>query len=795
MQRPSSSRFLTTAVTLLVSLAISFGSAFAADSPDIDATLDSVRQQFEAVRHNLKDDTPDAELLRLREQVVAAQAQAADTATALAPQLAGVQARLTELGAAAPGAKEDADLAAQRAQLGKAAAGLDAQIKLARLLSVEGDQLADQLWSQRRSRFQERLGERTSSVLGRAFRSELTTDLPRDGQRLAALGRDLASAAKTTPVWAWAGLLVIAIGVWPLRAALERIGQRLITARVAAGRLRRSLFALMVLLLWMAAAGTAAQALQGAFDWSDTLPTPTASLFNRFITMLWFGGYIGGLTTALVCARQPPWRMLPLPDPVATRLRRLPLSLALVSVASWLAERLASLINVSLAMTVAINCLVAIALGLTLGVPLLRAARVWRQTSALEGHAQRWPIWLTVVSIVGWVVLIGGLVSLLTGFVAFGSFAFKQLVWIAIVLGSGTLLAMLTDDAIKAWLAPRLNGSSGGIGGAESVAAAALASGPALPRPREHAAVLLSALLRLALLMLAMMLLLAPFGEGPADLLRRSGQWPQALTIGEVQLRPTALLQAMLALVGCVLVVRLIRRWLTQTYLPTTTLDPGMRDSLTTLFGYLGGVIAISLALSALGIGLERIAWVASALSVGIGFGLQAVVQNFVSGLILLAERPVKVGDWVSLGGVEGDIRRINVRATEIQMGDRSTVIVPNSEFITKVVRNVTLANPIGLVQVKLPIPLGNDPEKVRALMLAAFEAADGVLEEPAPSVMLDGIDAGNLLFNATGFGASPRVVGNLRSELLFDILARLQAVGIFTAPAPVPAATATPAV
>lgn len=85
-------------------------------------------------------------------------------------------------------------------------------------------------------------------------------------------------------------------------------------------------------------------------------------------------------------------------------------------------------------------------------------------------------------------------------------------------------------------------------------------------------------------------------------------------------------------------------------------------------------------------------------------------MQNFVSGLILLAERPVKVGDWVSLGGVEGDIRRINVRATEIRMSDRSTVIVPNSEFITKVVRNVTLADPLGLVQLELPVPLMNAP-------------------------------------------------------------------------------------
>src|SRR3546814_15979889 len=95
----------------------------------------------------------------------------------------------------------------------------------------------------------------------------------------------------------------------------------------------------------------------------------------------------------------------------------------------------------------------------------------------------------------------------------------------------------------------------------------------------------------------------------------------------------------------------------------------------------------------------------------------------FVSGLILLAERPVKVGDWVSLGGVEGDILRINVRATEIQMADRSTVIVPNSEFVTKTVRNVTHADPLGLVQVKLHMPLDPDAQGVHELMREEFAA------------------------------------------------------------------------
>jgi len=297
--------------------------------------------------------------------------------------------------------------------------------------------------------------------------------------------------------------------------------------------------------------------------------------------------------------------------------------------------------------------------------------------------------------------------------------------------------------------------------------------------------VLVSGLLRIALGLLVLMLLLAPFGEGPAELLRRSGQWEAGWSVGEVKLQPTALLQGLIVLVGGLAVVRLLRGWLADRYLPTTSLDPGMRSSATTLFGYAGAVIAVSIALSAIGIGLERVAWVASALSVGIGFGLQAVVQNFVSGLILLAERPVKVGDWVSLGGVEGDIRRINVRATEIQMGDRSTLIVPNSEFITKVVRNVTMAEALGLVQIKLAVPLAVDAEQVRTHLLEAYRVHDDVLDTPAPNVLLDGIDGANLLFNATGFVASPRAVAGVRSSLLFDVLRRLREANITLAAAP----------
>ncbi len=154
-------------------------------------------------------------------------------------------------------------------------------------------------------------------------------------------------------------------------------------------------------------------------------------------------------------------------------------------------------------------------------------------------------------------------------------------------------------------------------------------------------------------------------------------------------------------------------------------------------------------------------------------------MQNFISGLILLTERPVKVGDWVSLAGVEGDIRRINVRATEIQMSDRSTVIVPNSQFITQNVRNVTMGNALGVVGITLTLPLDTDVSQIRDLLLAAFMEHEAVLDTPAPSVTFKDLTAAGLIISVSGYVNSPRLVGGTRSDLLFTVLSRLREVGV----------------
>jgi small-conductance mechanosensitive channel len=731
--------------------------------------LDDLRQQVSSIQSALKneDDLTDTALSRMKSDAMAASVEADKLATELEPQLTGVQARLAELGKPVAGAKEAPDVAAQRTQLDRSSSELDAQLKLAKLLSVEADQASEQVSSVRRLELQARLGERTASILTGKFWGQLHAELPQNLRRLGLLGTELGASASNTPVSAWAGLALAAVAVIVAQALVARLLLKLISTRVPHGRLRRTLHAAVVTLRAAVVPALVAELCKLGFIWNSTLSTKTSDFLGGMVGVVSFCGFAAGLGYVLLSPGKPSWRLPAVPDALALSMRHFPVVLGVVMLLCWALERLASLINAGLSTAVAVNCIIVLLLGGTMALGLLRGGRAWRHARHAEaGQPAVTPFWLRAIATLAWLVLAVSFISVLAGYVAFGSFVAKQLSWVLVVACTAYLLAALVNDVcmLLSSTPPDPNATDAVL---------------PTPKARDQAAVLLSGAGRAAVFLLAIMVLLAPFGEGPAELFQRVSQLHDGWSIGEIQLRPGALIQALAVLVCGYFGLRLLKQWLQRRYLPTTTLDQGMQVSALTLFGYAGGVIIISMALSAAGIGLERIAWVASALSVGIGFGLQAVVQNFVSGLILLAERPVKVGDWVSLGGVEGDIRRINVRATEIQMGDRSTVIVPNSEFITKTVRNITLASPLGLVQVKLPLPLDTDAERARALILQTFIDNPDVLDAPAPNVQLDGIDNGYLMFNATGFASSPRLTYGVRSALLFELLKRLKEASI----------------
>ena len=758
---------------LLLMLALASLAAVAQPAADMEQTLAAARRQMDGLQKQLSAGATLESLSARRTDAWALQSRAADISTALAPEIANVQARLAGLGTVPAGGQKDApDVAAQRASLAEEGTKLDAQARLARLLEIEAEQAVAQIDKLRRSRFQAQLGERTTSILEREFWTELSKSWPGNARRLQALAQDTRAAAAAGSAWRWALAIAVAGALLACVRPLLRRLRHFATARLPAGRLRRSLLALGIALLPTLATLLALQSLRLGMGDGAQLPRAVDTLLRGIVTALTFGIYVAALGHALMSPRRPTWRLPPLPDLMASRLHHFPLLLGATIAVGWMLERAAVLANVDLASEVAINCLLSLALGLLLARSIRRSERLRREVLASEQPGQVAPprsLLLLALAAAGWGALAVSLGCLLLGYVGLGSVIIKQVAWAIIVGATAYLLAAFIDDACTSWL------------GAAPPASAAASPGreQAAPALRRQAAVLVSAAGRVVLVLAALSVVFGPFGQTPVDLFEHAGSLRDGVAIGSFRLLPAAVLHAMVVLAVGIAVVRITQRWLLKRYLPTTALDEGMRSSMVTLLGYAGMVVAVALGLSAMGLGLERVAWVASALSVGIGFGLQAVVQNFVSGLILLTERPVKVGDWVSLGGVEGDIRRINVRATEIQTGDRSTVIVPNSEFITKVVRNVTHQNPLGLVQIKLPLPADTDAEQVRALILAAFQANTDVLDTPAPNVLLDGVDGGNLVFSVTGSVSSPRRAADVKSALLFDILARLKAQGL----------------
>ncbi|SFQ03261.1 DUF3772 domain-containing protein [Variovorax sp. 770b2] len=682
--------------------------------------------------------------------------------------LADLNARLGELGnPPAAGATEDPNITRQRAQLTKERNALDADIRLAKLLSIDVRQRGTDLVSQRRQQFEAELTSRAASPLSGAFWNDLREAWPDDLARLQAIGaalddgfqQALQPESRTLVIAALIGALLLSwLGVWAAERGLTRLAMRVLPA----GRLRRSLLVIAIVGAHVLLVAVAAHGFVEVLKAHATWDAQARKALQSTAQALTFMAFVIGLGRALLAAARPSWRLPPIPDATASRLSALPWLVALVAALAWTPAEINALIDASFAAVVSTHVLTALLLTALVGTVVYRL-KALRADAPDAGLPER-PMWVgLLVALIG-VLVIAIWVLVAVGYVALASFLASQLTWSGIVAAAFYVLFKFADDVFMALVSSR---STFGQRLQKSFNLA--------PQTLDQAATVLSGLSRVGLFFYMLIALAAPLGTGPGEVFQRSGKFGTGVKVGEFQLVPGAILSAIAVAVVGFIVLRVFKRWLERSYLPNTKLEPGMQSSLTTLLGYVGGILVIAFALSAMGIGIERIAWVASALSVGIGFGLQAIVQNFISGLILLAEQPVKVGDWVVLGTAEGDVRRINVRATEIQLGDRSTLIVPNSEFITKTVRNMTLANAEGRVLIRLPMPLTTDAQRVRELILEACRAHEGVLETPAPSLTLEGIENGLLIFQAIAYVASPRLAGGVRSDLLFVILDELR--------------------
>jgi small-conductance mechanosensitive channel len=222
--------------------------------------------------------------------------------------------------------------------------------------------------------------------------------------------------------------------------------------------------------------------------------------------------------------------------------------------------------------------------------------------------------------------------------------------------------------------------------------------------------------------------------------------------IGQFQFSLARILLAVLLFLALLSGTRFIQRWLDRSVLGPARVDRAISHSVLMGVGYTGVALATIIALSYAGLDFTQLAIVAGALSLGIGFGLQAIFNNFVSGIILLVERPIKVGDWIVVGTQEGFVRRINVRATEIETFDRASLIIPNSELVTGSVTNWTHRNPIGRLVIYVRVSYKADPEQVLAILVRVAEQSTSLLREPGPTAVFEDFAESAMLFSLRCF-------------------------------------------
>jgi potassium efflux system protein len=493
---------------------------------------------------------------------------------------------------------------------------------------------------------------------------------------------------------------------------------------------------------------------------AQTLPERVDWLFYLTAQSIVIVFTVGALASAIFAPRAPRWRLIPTSDAGAARLCGLVVLLAFIYSLTTLLYVTTRLIQAPFSLTIAV-ALPSSLLIAGLVVALLRTPLGLTKETAP-------PRLFKFIRTIVWAIVGAIVVCAVTGYLPLARFLGQQLIVTGSILALVYLLLLWVD------------GFSQGLSDDSTIMGRWLKGSAGLERTRrEQLALPIGLLFKFAVLILSVPLIMLQWGYAWPDIREWYRQLFFGLHIGNTEVTLGALLAAVLVFGVGYAAARLFQGWLDARVLLPAGISGGVRNSIRTGIGYFGIVIAALAAFSYAGFSLSNIAIIAGALSVGIGFGLQNLVNNFVSGLILLAERPIRVGDLVVVGGEEGYVRKISVRSTELETFDGAHVLIPNSYFIAEKVKNWTFRNNIRRVAIPIGVAYGSEPRQVQAVLLKVARDNPDVLKTPEPFVTLDEFAPASINFTVYTFIGDITKTGSVRTQLSMMILTAFAEAGI----------------
>jgi small-conductance mechanosensitive channel len=725
-------------------------------------TLDDAEKEL------AKPDIPDTSLSEWRNRLADLGVAARSAVAASQPLIRTIGGDLDALGPPpAEGSLPEApNLVVRRKELNQQLATAEGAAKEAGLVIARADRVLAAVKRLRLARFTEHVFTPSESPLSPDIWGKA---LPELWGALAAL---YAAAQQNWPEDGLAGLLGrigwrLALGVglalllaFPLRSWLiRRFGYVAVRDRPSvAQRLWTAVFTGVVRALLPSAA---ALAVYFGLLYSGLLSDPVAGLVRVALVLLVFSFFVIGVSRSALAPFEPEWRLVHIHDEGALALSRSITVLAVVFALDLLLRHLCAEFDASVELVAAQKFVFGMLISLAL-FSLLRR-RVWHSGDSPETK----PFWRRPRY---WLALPVAAIPLsaLLGYVVLSRLLATQWVltvgWYAAVVLLRGIASEAADYALSADSAL----------GRKLRAALSLSDDGA-----EMLAFWVGGCARLLVLVLGLLLLLPLWGFAGKDLNAWLSSALLGFKLGSVTVSLTDAGLALLAFAGLLVATRMLQSFLERRIFPRTRLDLGVRDSLRSGVGYVGYALALIFAVSILGLDLSSLAIIAGALSVGIGFGLQNIVNNFVSGLILLVERPIKAGDWVVVGEHQGYVKRISVRATEIATFDRASVFIPNSNLISGTVMNRTYADKIGRVQLPIGVAYGADPKQARDVLLDIARSHPDIRQHPAPCVYFQGFGDSALNLELVAFLQDVDKARTVNSDLCFAIHAAFQREGI----------------